>query len=51
MIARLIRIARFEVERMKNETQLTNVAMLLVALVTLAATIVSVVVSMQNNGG
>ena len=51
VIARLIRIARFEVERMKNETQLTNVAMLLVALVTLAATIVSVVVSMQNNGG
>lgn len=51
VIARLIRIARFEVERTKNETQLTNVAMLLVALVTLAATIVSVVVSMQNNGG
>lgn len=51
VFARLIRIARFEVERMENETQLTNIAMLLIAIVTLAATIVGAIISAQINGG
>lgn len=50
VIARLIRIARFEVERMEDEAHLTNVAMLLVALITFVATIVSIVVTVQLNG-
>ncbi len=51
VFARLIRIARFEVERMKSETQLTNIAMLLITIVTLAATIVGTIISAQTNGG
>lgn len=51
IFARLIRIARFEVERMESETQLTNIAMLLITIVTLAATIVGTIISAQTNGG
>ena len=51
VFARLIRIARFEVERMESETQLTNIAMLLITIVTLAATIVGTIISAQTNGG
>ena len=43
------RIARFEVDRMKNEAQLANVAMLLVALITLVATVAGLVISVQGS--
>ena len=49
VIARLIRIARFEVDRMKNEAQLANVAMLLVALITLVATVAGLVISVHGS--
>lgn len=49
VIARLIRIARFEVDRMKNEAQLANIAMLLVALITLVATVAGLVISVQGS--
>ena len=48
VIARLIRIARFEVDRMKNEAQLANIAMLLVALITLVATVAGLIISVQG---
>lgn len=51
MLARLIRIARLEIDRIENENQLMNIAMLLVAFVTLTATIISTMVSMNIIGG
>lgn len=50
-LARIIRIARFEVERMENQVQLMNIAMMLIALITLVATIVSGIVSSRVAGG
>lgn len=51
MLARFIRIARLEIDRIENENQLMNIAMLLVAFVTLTATIISTMVSMNLIGG
>lgn len=51
ILARIIRIARFEIERMEDHVQLMNIAMMLIALITLVATIVSGVVSSRAAGG
>ena len=51
MLARFIRIARLEIDRIENENQLMNIAMLLVAFVTLTATIIGTMASMNIIGG
>ena len=51
VFARVIRIARFEVERMENHGYLMNIAMMLIALVTLIATVVGIIVSARLSGG
>ena len=51
IFARIIRIARFEIERMEDHVQLMNIAMMLIALITLVATIVSGVISSRLTGG
>ena len=44
-IARIIRIARFEVERMKDDGHLMNTSMTVIAVVTLLFTVIGIVIS------
>ena len=50
-LARMIRIARFEIDRIDNDNYLMNVSMLVIALVTLLITVVGLFISSHNSGG
>ena len=51
VFGRLIRLARFEIERMEDDSQLMNIAMMVIALITLIATIIGIIVSTLSKGG
>ena len=51
VLARIVRLARFEVERMENQAELMNVTMFLIALITLVATIIGIVLNSGGNRG
>lgn len=49
--ARMIRIARFEIERIDDSNYLMNISMMVIAVVTLVVTIVGLFMSSANLGG
>jgi len=51
VFGRLIRLARFEIERMEDDAQLMNIAMMVIALMTLIATIIGIIISSLHKGG
>ena len=51
VFGRLIRLARFEIERMEDDAQLMNIAMMVIALITLIATIIGIIISSVHKGG
>lgn len=51
VFGRLIRLARFEIERMEDDAQLMNIAMMVIALITLIATIIGIIISSMHKGG
>jgi hypothetical protein len=51
VFARLIRIARFEVERIDDNNYLLNISMMVMTVVTLALTVIGIVISSNNIGG
>ena len=51
VFGRLIRLARFEIERMEDDAQLMNIAMMVIALITLIATIIGIIISSVHKEG
>ena len=49
--ARMIRIARFEIERIDDNNYLMNISMMVIAVVTLVITILGLFISSSNSGG
>lgn len=50
VFARLVRIARFEIEHIEDDSFLMNIAMMVIALVTLVVTIIGIIISAYASG-